>query len=285
LIQPYPVLLNGPEWVQTDRGGEVVYGKATDGVFQLWRAHLSAGEWTPELVDGVPDRVGTIGSLEPGDPDARLLYYDIAGQQLGWQHIDGRSGGPMSDLGDHGPRWVLGGRGIVWSEDVGGTQQVHLLDPDSSDTVQVTDALVGLESPYMWADAGGAPAGFAATFDNAEGEPVGMDVYQVFEGEWLHTKRIHTPAAFRFAVSPEIWSFDGRVLLFFQASVSDELADTSQIWVAGAASDDPLLRKVSRDGPGKAFDPEWVEVDGRPHVYYTHTLLGTRTLRLADVGE
>ena len=112
-----------------------------------------------------------------------------------------------------------------------------------------------------------------------------MDVYQVFEGEWLHTKRIHTPAAFRFAVSPEIWSFDGRVLLFFQASVSDELADTSQIWVAGAASDDPLLRKVSRDGPGNAFDPEWVEVDGRPHVYYTHTLLGTRTLRLADVGE
>jgi hypothetical protein len=285
-VVPFEVLLNGPEWAQSDQGPQVLYARDDGAGPLLVRAALVDGAWVPTPIDGVPGRVGSLGSLDAGDPDARVTFLEVATDTVRWGWLDGRDGGEVGPRMEHGPRWAIGRQQLFWAEPVDGTPQVHRYDVAADEVDVLTSGSVVMGNPFAWdAPERGETVMFATSGDDA-GDPVALDVLAEVDGAWVSIKRVHPPAAFPYVVSPEPFVFDGRSLVVFQASVAPALAEASEIWVAAAMPEDDLLVRVSDPAVTFAIDPEWAVIGGGPHVYYTEVRAGgaLRALRVADTG-
>lgn len=276
-------ILNGPEFAQTDGGGEIVYARQQGDDYLLMRAWFDGVAWANAPIDGVPGRVAPLGSQEPGDPDARIVWVEQFAPITHWSHLDGREGAVLgADLG-HVPRFALGSRAIVWEQEVDGVPQVHRYDEATGAIEALTDDPAPKGSPWMWSapEYGGETLFFATRADET-GNPTSLDVYRERDGRWQVIVRIVPPADHPVVVSPEAWVAGGRSLVVFEAK---GLHLPSQIWVSTTAvPGDGELRRCDGALDGTALDPEWANVGGQAQVYYTEEIADRTTIRLCATG-
>jgi hypothetical protein len=276
-VAPYGAALNGPEFVQSARGGEIAYARAAGDSFELVHAWFDGVGWSTSPVDGVLGRVGVIGSQEPWDDDARLVHLDAFSGAAGWTHLEGGEGGTIGVDLLHAPRFTLGDRSLVWSDLVDGVLQVHLYEQDEDTTTVLTDGPAGSQVPWMWiAPEYDERLFFARREDGLVGTV--LDILRRVDGRWQVIKSIVPPAATPFVVSPEPWVVAGRSLVAFQAV--NEAHTRSEIWVASSTPEGDELRRVDAGLPGRAIDPEWAMVGAEARVYYLHLGQDTRTVRV-----
>ena len=286
-VVPFGVLLNGPEWAQGPDGGEVVYARWNGEAYVLMRAWRTSGGWATGPVDGIPVRVGSIGSQERGDPDPRIVFLDLAADAVSWSHLDGRPGGVLESGVDgvplRTPRFTLGDHTLTWAAPVDGVPQVHHFDPDTGALEVLTDGPEGVSSPWMWVAPEYGERLFLATRGPVEA-PVALDVYRRFHGRWTVILTLWPPADLPFVLSPEPWISGGRSLLVFQASADDGLGAASQLWVASATPEGGELRRVDAAPDGVPSDPEWVDLAGGAAVFYSNQTAAGVSPRLTTTG-
>ena len=65
---------NGPEWVFTQAGMQIVYTKHTNSATTLTKASYMNGEWNPRFLRNPRDRLAPVGSLDRNDSSAAISY-------------------------------------------------------------------------------------------------------------------------------------------------------------------------------------------------------------------
>lgn len=281
-VGPISAGRNGPEWVQTDLGAELVYVVEDGSTWRLARAtERSPGDWWAEVMPGRTKGVSPIGSLDVGDPAARVRYVfetPDGDYLLGWRELDRPATEFRLDTTLRFARWVPGERVINGASKVNGVDQIVLYDIDSDRYRQVTFDPTDKTSSFFWdAPELGGTRVFLVARGVIPNEPDEIAVYRDDgAGGWIEHKVITMPPGYPFVVSPEPFTWDGRSYISFLASQGARNFDNgdSTVWVASIDPADPYPRLISDPQPVERKDPEPYGGGAEPWIYYTELLPG-----------
>lgn len=271
---------NGPEWIGTDTGDQLVYTRFLAGMPKT-RANarlalaqqLRDGSWRygflapTNLARAVP-----YASHDWRDASPRISYVDPSGRHY-WRNL--REPG-SERLVEHYPpdqyyyalRFVEGERAATFPAVVDGVQQVFRLDLDTGIETQLTfDAGqkdLGTRA-WMWPAPEFAGARVMATVaDDTE-----LRIYRENPGQaqWTLLRSIRTPQGGTIN-SPEYFTYNGASYVFFVANVPPSTLP-SQLFLASIDPANPLLAQLTPDLPRRMrTDPEVFVADDGPYIYF-----------------
>lgn len=286
-------LLNGAEWATSQRGIELYYTRLDEsGRPAIARAYENGGSWYTQVLDASTDRGLPIPTMNPDDPQARILYArsgDDGGYELMWRETTDATtergfAALVRQASGGAPRWVRGQRAITTAQlDAQGVPQAARIDIDTGAVEQLTFDAGAKDEVWMWAapEFGGAWV-FATVVDGSE-----LRIYRQEGAAWTIIRSL---AASAFSSHPGIYSpeptiVNGRSYLAMQLSA--QKYGPADIWVASIDPAQPLLRQVS--DPAKPMkvrsEPEWVLTPQGAFVFYTQNEGRDRaSLRRARTG-
>lgn len=274
------ITFNGPEWVTTADGDQIVYTKFVPGkphtkrTARLARAKQSPdGTWSTEILGADQIRIGPYASTDPADPSPRVTYMDAKNVHY-WVDLDNSAvaekipGLPPTPLS---VRFAQGHRSVLFSTPVNGVSQVFTYGLDSKVLRQITfdAAQKDLQTvPWIWT---------APEFDNdfvmmtvTDNNVIRLyrpSVPKDFTSEWVLHHSLSWPENTA-VVSPEPFTFAGKSYVSLtMAANADGFA--SSVWIAGIDPNDPLQRQISDNTEFRArIDPEVFVTTSGPYVYY-----------------
>jgi hypothetical protein len=287
-VVPISRVRNGPEWVQTATGGQVLYGDASTGVERIVAASNVGGTWVSR---NIAVGVGPIGSLDANDPFPRVHYAEYYGpgaDRYRTQYLDD----PGSDLGYADDlkwgRWVEGSDKLVGLVDQGGVLQVSEVDPATGTSVLRTNSAVSKRNVFGWqAPEYGVEAFFHSSGPVGSDTPLQIDVFlDDGAGGWTHHDTITGPPAFPYIVSPEPLVVNGRSYISFLASNAplNRNNGQSEVWLVDIDPATQFGRRLS-DMPGAVLkDPEPAVFGNNALVYYTEVVGRDRVVHRTLTG-
>ena len=274
------ITFNGPEWVSTSTGDQIVYTKFAAGMphssatARLALAEeLTDGSWSTRMLGPNAARIGPYASQDPADPQPRITYIDRFGKHY-WRYLASASteeaipGLPPSTKS---VRFVGGQKALVYATPTAGVSQVFTYDLQSKVLQQVTfDAgQKDLQTvPWMWQ----APElGNDTVLMTVVDESL-LRFYRATDAGnghavWSVHHEMTMPAGSKIA-SPEPFVFGGKSYVLLTLNVGGN-SYPSVVWIAGIDPAEPLLRKVSDDSvPRARIDPEVVLTAKGVYIYY-----------------
>ncbi len=292
---------NGPEWMLSQRGSELVYDRWTGNVphsvssLTLGFARAGNGSWVAGPVADTSGMVLPVGSLDINDPIPALHYQSFA--------VSGRpstiyrrevSGGavasPVTTSTDPAMtrRWVPNSRNIcitMPAAPVAGKawKQVFLFHTDTGEMEQLTSDRVDKLWGWMWR---------APEYDNEYvfSAVVNANLLNIYRklpvlgggSAWRVVNSIAMPTQTPYINSPEPFVHNGKSYIFFSLSSNSDLHDytaTSQIAMTGITPDYGPVRVLTSDVPDPRArkDPEYYITANGPYIYYNRYLQGTGT--------
>ncbi len=277
---------NGPEWVYTDEGSQILYtlqvgGAARPSNWRVGRAQKIAGAWTFGKLN---DPQGVVGSapdgtkVPEGDTNPFFLYYDLRNLKLGWGPLDTPSAHELARFQFTSPaHWVDGEHLIVGSVRFSGTDQIVLFDPARPRRIaQMTfDRRFHKIKPQMWhaPEYGSELVFFALERQRNASSFTQLGVYRLINGEWTKIKTIIPPSNPRLIDSPEAFVHNGKSYISFMALPGGSPTQGTEIWIAGIEEQD-FYRKVAdpSDGlphgaPLQSTDPEYLITGSGVFIY------------------
>ncbi|UFP92763.1 hypothetical protein [Gloeobacter morelensis] len=268
---PVEVIGNGPEWVFTSSGPQIVYTKFDDGRYALGRARLQDGVWSGEILENGRGRFGPIGSLDRGDPSPRISYIgrdEDRKQVTFWRGLDEPSTEEaIPGSQPPGGRWVDGRRALVLTERVGSGRQGFMYDVDSGVLEQLTFDGGIKKAIFMWqAPEYGDEYLFFTLINERE-----IGVYRKIGGAWTKINTLKPPTSNDYLWSPELLVYEGKSYIFMVASSSADQASKTiptEIWLAGIDPEAPFYRQLSDATPRVRKDPEVFITNDGPMIYY-----------------
>jgi hypothetical protein len=273
-------IYNGPEWISTADGDQVVYTK-----YLPYRLHLvknarlavarenADGTWTPRFLGPNVPRNAPYASDDINDPTPRITYIDTSRNHY-WREIDNADTEELLPLPPSlkSVRFVKGRRAVVFSTPIGGISQVFRYDLDTRVLEQMTfDAGdKDLQTvPWMWP----SPEHendlvFMTVVGNTE-----LRIYRYDDGEaggaigWTPIRTVTVDPGTKIA-SPEPFVHNGRSYITMALSTEPNNFP-SAIWLANIDASRPVFRKVSDDTVLRVrSDPEVFITSKGPYVYY-----------------
>ena len=281
---------NGPEWMVSAAGSEVVYAKVVGNQPRVMVATEGPGGWSVNGVPGTRGARSPFGSLDPNDTRPRVMYStDIGGVAGSWWFDPMQAtGGLALPRFYQFPRWVVGRRAVTGAARVGPVDQVFVVDVDTLVEEQVTFDPTDKGSVFFFLapEMGGERMMFTTQGD-VPNLPERLVVYRLQGGSWTPVKEIAGPPGFPFIISPEPLTWDGRSYVSFLASKGSVNLDNgeAQVWLAALSPADPLIRLISAPNAVVRKDPESYTAGARPWVYYSRILAnGQRVIRRCELG-
>jgi len=275
---------NGPEWLYSERGPEVLYAYVMGPSPRIVRAWQDAGGWEGEFVPGSEGLLAPLGSLDPDDPEPRLVSRQEDALRAWWRFIDDPEDQLLVDADmPRSPRWVPGTHDAVFAAPDGELLQTFVLDADTGTIEQLTDEPTGVGTVYMWFSPSLGETIFFGTLLNEDLDAIRMAVFQQIDDEWQIVKTIEPPVDFPFIGSPEYFVYEGRSYIFY-STCSEPLRSLavryeepgiggacgdSRIWITGAEPDNHVHRMISAETEMTRNDPEAYVTDQGALVYYT----------------
>ena len=280
----YELITNGPEWVQTNQGPQVVYTKfLTDAPHTADNARLglaqliSPGQWEYKFLSPQLPRYAPYASTDSNDAAPRISYVDPAKNHY-WceinnpavEHLITLKGNTMRSL-----RWVQGVRAIIFSavSPIDNICQVFKYDIDTELSEQLTHDGGDKCSnpPWMWQ----APEynnefvffAVAKTSSNCE-----LRIYKKDNNQaWTKIMTIAMPLNSH-VDSLEPFTYKQHSYIFMSMTTIRAAYATS-IWLANIDPLKPFFRKISDDTLLRnRFDPEVFVVSNQgPYIYYSVT--------------
>lgn len=286
LIDPQAMLLddlqivgNGPEWVSTATGDQIVYSKFLPGEeHSLRTARLAAalqlgdGSWAYSYMSPALRRNGPYSSHDPGDPLPRITYVDSTGNHY-WRNLYDASSEtlmPLVPRSRRSVRFVEGDRAVVFDAPVAGVDQVFLQSLDTGIATQVTfdDGEKDLHTaPWGWyAPEFGGDLTAATVVDDTD-----LRIYRrsgPAGGEtWSLVNSIRTPQQ-GIISSPEPLIHNGKSYIVFSAAMPPHTEPTA-IFLASTDPAEPLVVQLTPDWPLRIRrDPEIFIANDGPYIYY-----------------
>ncbi len=295
---------NGPEWVYTSAGNQIVYtkympGQPHDGAHAgIARAQLKNGIWSGDFLPNGMGLIEPMGSLDSGDPDPRIAYRVGTG---GWQMYTRQLNAstqqmvPNSAISKGSERWVPGNRSLIFTQsfvDGKGAQQrqVFLYNFDSQVTEQLTFDQGNKGASFMWQapEFGGAYVFF--TVVNSTTLRMYRQIYNAADHQYEWTvigKVSNLPGASQYISSPEPFIYKGKSYIFYVRSSSAATSNVTvptQIWLASLSGavdkeiTDPAITDRVR------IDPEYFITTQGPYIYYNRYTLATPEMPAASEG-
>lgn len=287
---------NGPEWMFSRRGSELVYTRYADGTVDapenrsLGLARLKQGAWLAGPVAGTQYRQNPGGSLDRNDTVPRVVYTNVTRSALYWREVGGQGGGGEQPIPLSYPqgsvvtrRWVAGTRDLILTApappDASGVvyNQVFRVLTATGEVRQFTFDPVNKYGAFSWR---------APEFGNnwvffTVAERRQVLIYRVLPGSggttWRVINTITPPASTPFIGSPEYLLYNGRSYIYFWVSNSpDDSLAPSQIAITGIDPALPSLRLLTADAAGEEHsrrDPEHYITAAGPRIYYVRVRL------------
>jgi hypothetical protein len=302
---------NGPEWMVSQRGSELVYTRWLDGLPQratnlvVGYAHFDEGAWVAgPLAGGAKGRVLPVGSMDAADKIPAIHYQSVSGSgrpaSLFWRSLRAGAAEAGIPIASNDPsmtrRWVPGSRSIIITApaapDAQGQvfKQVFLFDTASGAIAQLTTDPADKLWAFMWK---------APEYENeylffvvSGGDH--LNVYRDLPAgdgthQWTVIHSLAMPAATPWVSSPEPFVHNGRSWVFFTLSANPDLHDlgaASLLAMTGIVPDTSGIRMLTpADAPARARrDPEYYITANGPYLYYNRYRPATATSPQASEG-
>jgi hypothetical protein len=290
---------NGPEWMSSAAGSQLVYTRFVNGSGfpgdgsvdctasspQIALATLSGSGWATAVLLNSLGRITPDGSKDDTDADPRLNYVQVDKEALFWRKSSALSTEvdmPINDLtGGNSRRWVPGTRKIIFQghlvTDPRLLDQVWLFDTDTRQREQLTFDRVTKAGGFMWRAPEYGNEYVFFTMANLRQE---LWIYRKLKAPggamvWAVTKKVKAPraAGLPFFWSPEVFTHNGRSYIFTQVSPSNKFFDKGIPTHLAITGIDPLrsdLRLLTNDTnkPRVRLDPEFFITAKGPFIYY-----------------
>ncbi len=298
---------NGPEWMFSTRGSEIVYTKYFPGrqmnTFSACVAIASRGgdgTWQAGIVEGGLKKQSPIATLDVANPDPRINYQNFAKTEVYWRVADDPSSEtlmPIFDqIGSGSRRWVPGTHKIIFSgpaaPDSSGQvyQQVFLYDTDTDQLEQLTFDAATKWGAIMWR---------APEFDNhyvfvTISNRSDITIWRLLPDQpganrWVNIKTVPMPESMPFAWSPEPFVYNGQSYVIFQVSSNFQVTDMSiptQLAMTGIIPSISSFRMLTNDSSIRRvrMDPEYYITADGPFVYYNRYVPSTSTRPVINDG-
>ena len=276
----FRVLGNGPEWISTVYGDQIVYTKffvgkphvrATAQIALAQQVQGGAWEYGFLFPPGTP-RAVPYSSHDPRDPEPRISYVDPSGNHY-WRNLYD----PASErrVENYPPnqyflsmRFVEGERAGTYPRVVDGVSQVFYYDLDTGIDTQITfdsgDKDLASRAWVWHAPEFGGDKVMMTIADNIE-----LRIYREHPGQqaWDLLRAIRTPNDGALN-SPEYFVYGNASYVFFVGSVPPATY-LSAVFLTNIDPADPQLVQLTPNSPDKArTDPEVFFTAEGPYIYY-----------------
>jgi hypothetical protein len=276
---------NGPEWVSTANGDQIVYTKfLPDYPHFSYTGHLalarqaSDGAWSYRMLgpnSGSEPRLGPYASNDANDPYPRITYMDNRGNHY-WRYIisatteEATPGLPPSVKS---VRFIQGKYAVVFAtpDAIDGTQQLFIYHLITKKLEQITfdGGNKDLQTvPWIWQ---------APEFNNhlvllTVVDDMELRFYHLTDNgdgtnSWTVFYQIPLPSGSKVA-SPEPFIYNGKSYISMVMTIAPYEYPT-QVWISNIDASNPIMRKVNDDSLDRArIDPEVYVTTQGPYVYY-----------------
>ncbi|BAC91584.1 glr3643 [Gloeobacter violaceus PCC 7421] len=268
---PTELVGNGPEWVYTSSGAQIVYTRYEEGRLALARARFDNGNWTAGLLEAGSGRYAPLGSLDEGDGQPRISYVGRNEERklvTFWRHLDNPdSEAEVPGSEPPGGRWVEGMRSIVLTQKVGTGRQGFLYNVDTQILEQLTFDAGVKKTIIMWK----APEYNNEYLFFVLINETNIGVYRKTSGTWKKIYTVDPPSKGEYLWSPEVFVHNGKSYIFMVTSTSrDQKSKTipTDIWLAGIDSTSAFYRRISDTTERVRKDPEVYITELGPFVYF-----------------
>lgn len=247
---------NGPEWITTAKGDQIVYTRFGVGVSHAQgTARLALAEtkdgvvWTPRFLSANLQRNAPYASKDKGDKLPRISYVDPKGNHY-WRNLyDGKSEKRVTayPASFRSLRFVKGSRAAVFVAPVDGIKQVHRiwLDTDVVEQLTFDAGNKDLHSvPWMWKAPEYANDDVLLTLV----EDRELRVYRQLDAStpaWEVIRTVATPSG-AILNSPEPFVYKSKSYVAFAAATRAPGYPTS-LWLVNMDASKPLLRQLTDD--------------------------------------
>ena len=273
---------NGPEWVYTDAGPQVLYTKLQGSVPVLGHAWLD-GTWQTAVLAQSEGQFDPYGSLVPGDatPWVRYRRDDDGVKALGLRQLGDDSTDHLLPTWARNGRWSTSGHLITAAVPSAVTPwQIYTWDPVLRVAERLTtDIDTGKDNPFFLdMPEYGGETGLVLSRSHGQDDltrtaaQTELALYRKLGGVWQPVHIIPAPPGYPRIWSPEPFTWQGRSYVLFNASNATTYDGVSvgHLWVASLDPAGPLvLRRVCGDAPANRRDPEAYTAGARPWLYFT----------------
>lgn len=274
-LAPITTTGNGPEWVYSAGGQQIVFTKIIQGVYRLAVAKYIKGAWATQLLLKGQYRLAPGGSKDLNDPMPRIVYVIYSPDEVGprWRKLND----PRSEL-----RVPNDPSHPFFSTLVEGSDTLLFVGSNQNGVTQCSyyDMSTQIITPISF-DAGNKKYGFmwrSPEFDNdwvafcskdtAFADELG--VYRNFNNTWTKILALAPPSR-KYFYSAEKFVYNGKSYIFFvtvDATPTLHEGD-GDVWIAGIDPENPFYRQVSSSVPMMRRDPEVFITSQGPFIYYT----------------
>lgn len=274
---------NGPEWISTAGGDQIVYTKYVPGGPHILRnARLALaqqapdGGWSHDLLSPLRPRDAPYASHNADDPAPAISYVDPYDNHY-WRNLDDASSEmpvPQYPASPRSLRFVEGARAAVFTAPVDGISQIFLYWLDSQSTEQLTfdDGQKDLHSvPWAWrAPEFGGDLVVSTVVDDTElrmyRQPGGQGDDPGDDG-WTLVDSMRTPQG-GVMNSPEPFVHNGESYVFFSVGIPPD-TDPTAVFLANIDASQPVLVQLTPNLPRRIRrDPEVFVANDGPYIYY-----------------
>ena len=293
---------NGPEWMASQRGSELVYtrwmdDRPKDDVRFLSIGHaafdVNAGTWAVQSIDGTNGYMLPVGSTVVADPIPLIHYQNFSKRDTDvyWRPATTGANPTQVDLNssnaDISRRWVPGTRQIILTyaalpaanaSAAEVYRQAYLFTPSNGSLEQLTFEPQSKNWAFMWQ----APEyNNEYVFFVAVGS-VALHVYRRIEQPdgtfvWTVINKIAMPKATPFLSSPEPFVHNGKSWIFFTLSSMPQNPDllvSSHVAMTGIVPGDTIRVLTADDGTQRLRrDPEHFVTAKGPYLYYNRSVV------------
>lgn len=281
---------NGPSWMFSQRGSELVYTRylngrpRRDGSAGLGMAHqVGPDQWQSGFIGGSLGRVNPKATTEESDAVARISYGDVKQPLAYWRMAETNAQesvlpGDGSNRGV-GLRWVPGSPEIIYSYTTPGEvdNQIFVYNTATSATEQITVGPGYKRAQFMLyaPEFGGQAVAFAVVDDTR------FDFYtRVTEPggatHWVKFNSIEMPSAMPYTSgSPEAFVHNGRTWILLGLRKTLGLNAPSHLAIMSVDPSRPELRMLTDDKKNPSrwrSDPEYFIAPDTVYIYYTRAL-------------
>ncbi len=290
---------NGPEWVFSAQGSQLVYTKfqpdlphSTDTTGVAMATQLADGSWVAGFIENGLKRQSPLGTQDLADPVPRLQYQDINKVRTLWRMADNASTEmvvPTRGYNGGSRRWVAGSHKIILTgagprgTPSFGFRQVYLYDTDTGVMEQLTNEAADHAGAMMWQ----APEfGNDWVFFSVRNTTELVIHRKLADGtgqlRWTPIGSLSLPATSPYFWSPEYMVFNGKSYVFFQMNVTSDNSDLLHPNAIGMTGILPetlaLVQLTPFDSPARLrMDPEYFITAQGPFIYYNRYKLGSDT--------
>ncbi len=279
---------NGPEWMLSSQGTQLVYNKTIGGIRYPGVATQVLGGWEPHTLFLYPNAVYSMATSNYSDSVALFLFETSTTRGIYWvknTDLNTRYFYPDVTLGF----FAKGNQQICCATDK--SRHPGFIESASSLPFITFISQDTIGAPFMWND----PETSHRLFVYRTNNNTTIKIFQeINTGLWVLYNSFNSPlpGPFQYLTSPEPFVCGGHSYISFMAAQSGVGKDglPAQIWIEGANPADSFMRRVSDSSEAIRNDPEPVVFADSAFIYYTHVILDQKSssiqysVRKCDTG-